>query len=91
MDRVYAFPKETKHFHCFSSDKDIKQHSDYRAAKSGDAGAALQLVDDLALEFLISLKNEIPEGSVFVSPYAKEAGKTHEKPRYDGFCSALPV
>ncbi|MDN6321912.1 MAG: phosphoribosyltransferase [Halomonas sp.] len=80
MDRVYAFPKETKHFHCFSSDKDIKQHSDYRAAKSGDAGAALQLVDDLALEFLISLKNEIPEGSVFVSPYAKEASGDNALP-----------
>ncbi|MDQ7727275.1 hypothetical protein [Halomonas sp. SpR8] len=80
MDRVYAFPKETKHFHCFSSDKDIKQHSHYSAAKSGDADAALQLVDDLALKFLISLKNEFPEGSIFVSPYAKEASGDNALP-----------
>lgn len=73
MDRVYAFPKETKHFHCFSSDNDIKQHSHYRAAKSGDAEAALQLVDDLAFEFLVTLKDEFPAETIFVSPYAKEA------------------
>ena len=80
MDRVYAFPKETKHFHCFTSDEDIKQHAAYRDAKSGDAEAALQLVGDLALEFLFSLENEFPEGSIFVSPYAQEASGDNALP-----------
>ena len=37
MDRLYSFPKEAKHYHCFVSDSDIKQHAEYRFAKSGDA------------------------------------------------------
>ncbi|MBP5980601.1 MAG: hypothetical protein KA748_10375 [Halomonas sp.] len=73
LDRVYAFPKGAKHFHCFIDDNDIKQHPDYRAAKAGDPDAALQLVVDLALEFLASLNGELPEDAIFVSPYAKEA------------------
>jgi hypothetical protein len=80
MDRVYAFPAETMHFHCFSHDMGIKQHPDYSAAKSGCAGAALQLVEDLALDFLVSLKGEFPEGTIFVSPYAKEASGDNALP-----------
>lgn len=80
MDRVYAFPDDIKHFHCFSQDMDIKQHPDYGAAKSGSAGAALQLVEDLAFGFLVSLKGEFPEGTIFVSPYAKEASGDNALP-----------
>ncbi|TVT30970.1 phosphoribosyltransferase [Marinobacter vinifirmus] len=73
MDRVYSFPKDAKHYHCFVSDTDIKQHADYRSAKSGNADSALKLISDLALDFLVSLKGEFPSNSIFVSPYAKEA------------------
>ncbi|MGO3699097.1 MULTISPECIES: phosphoribosyltransferase [Halomonas] len=73
MDRVYAFPEGAKHFHCFNDDNDIKQHPDYITAKAGNPDAALQLVEELALEFLASLNGEFPEDAIFVSPYAKEA------------------
>lgn len=80
MDRVYCFPKEAKHYHCFVSDSDIKQHPGYRSAKSGDAEAALQLVTDFSVEFLVSLRGEFSSETIFVSPYAKEAAGDNALP-----------
>lgn len=73
MDRVYPFAKEAKHYHCFDHDKDIKQHSSYKNAKAGDPDSAMQLVTDLALPFLTTLRPEITANCIFVSPYAQEA------------------
>jgi len=80
MDRLYSFPKEAKHYHCFVSDSDIKQHAEYRFAKSGDADSALKLISDLALDFLVSLKGEFSSEPIFVSPYAKEAAGDNALP-----------
>ena len=73
MERVYALPAESKHFHLFTRDSDIKGHQAYSAGKSGDPDAALQLIEDLAFEFLRGLRGVFPAGTIFVSPYAKEA------------------
>lgn len=74
MDRIYSFPETAKHFYCFSDVEDIKQHSDYIAAKSGEAEPAYRLVTDIASQFLKSLTGEFPEDTYFVSPFAQEAG-----------------
>ncbi|SEF43921.1 hypothetical protein SAMN06264348_101164 [Oceanospirillum linum] len=60
MDRVYAFPKSARHFHCFTQDSSIKQHPAYQQGKAGDADSALQLINDLAFDFLLSLQGEFP-------------------------------
>lgn len=73
MERLYSFPKDTKHFHLFTSDTDIKKHPSYRAAKAGDPDSALKLVEDLADGFIKNIKNSLPTGLTFVTPFAKEA------------------
>lgn len=80
MERVYAVPADAKHYHLFVHDSDIKQHRQYAEAKSGDPEAALAVIEDLAFEFIRGLKGEFPEGTVFVSPYAKEAGGDNALP-----------
>lgn len=74
MDRIYGFPASAKNFHLFENDADIKSHEAYKAAKQGDAEAAVTLVWELASEFLRGLKGEFHESVVYVSPFAKEAG-----------------
>lgn len=73
MERVYSIPEKAKHFYGFSKDEDIKRHPAYKEAKAGNPEAALQLVSDLAIDFVQSLKGDFPKGLHFVSPYAKEA------------------
>ena len=73
MERVYAIPPDAQHFHLFSTDEDLKAHSSYTAAKGGDPNAALELIEDLAFDFLYGLRREFPEGAIFVSPFAREA------------------
>lgn len=73
MERIYAMPAESRHFHLFTSDSDIKRHQAYSAGKSGDPDAALLLIEDLAFEFLFTLRGKFPAGTIFVSPFAKEA------------------
>lgn len=74
MDRIYSFSEIAKHFYCFNHIENIKQHPDYTIAKSGEAEPAYRLITDLAVEFLKSLRNEFPENTYFVSPFAQEAG-----------------
>ena len=73
MERHYSFPKDSKHFHLFTSDTDIKKHPTYRAAKAGDPEAALRLIEDLADDFIKNIKHNLPAGLTFVTPFAKEA------------------
>lgn len=73
MERIYSFPSTAKHYHCFIQDQDIKCHPDYVAAKAGCEEGAFRLVHDLSYDFLLSLKGLFPNGTNYVSPYAKEA------------------
>jgi len=74
MDRIYGFPDSAKNFHLFEDDEGIKAHKEYKAAKQGDAKAAVTLVWDLASEYLHKLTGEFHEDVVYVSPFAREAG-----------------
>lgn len=73
MERFYQFPKYAKHYHCLIKDQGIKKHSGYKSAKAGDDAAALELIRDIAIQFLDSLKGQFPSNVCFVSPYAREA------------------
>ncbi len=58
------------------SPADLKAHVSYHAAKSGDAGAAFDLIDDFArrYEALGPLIPRYPPASIVVAPHAVEAG-----------------
>ncbi len=62
MERVYALPAESKHFHLFTRDSDIKGHQAYSAGKSGDPDAALQLIEDLAFDFVTYVRRAVEWG-----------------------------
>lgn len=73
MERIYPMPVGASHYHLFTEDSGIKCHPGYKAAKAGDPDAALALIEDLAVGFLVGLRGIVPADSIFVSPYAKEA------------------
>ncbi len=58
---------------CFSDDTTLKAHNEYQRAKAGNILSAVKLVEDLALPFLLRIKNLLPSDACYVSPHAKEA------------------
>jgi len=80
MERIYPLPTDAMHFHLYTSDVEIKAHPSYAAGKAGDPDAALQLIEDLAFDFLYSLQGRFPEGTIFVSPFAREASGDNALP-----------
>lgn len=56
----------------FGHDSRLKAHPDYVSAKSGGREAALNLVQDLAFDFLLEKRFSLPEEVVFVAPFARE-------------------
>lgn len=58
---------------CFSEDISLKSHPEYHQAKAGDIAAAIKLVEDLALPFLLQIKYQLPADACYVAPHAKEA------------------
>jgi hypothetical protein len=73
MLRRLGFPAGTRALALFDRDAGIKVHPSYKAAKSGDAEAALTLVSDLAGDWLFQQEGQFKSGTVFVAPHAKEA------------------
>lgn len=72
--RRHGFPAHIKKpFWLFDTDSTLKAHAHYREAKAGGKEAAVELVADLALDFLVELKNKLPPDAVFVAPHAREA------------------
>jgi len=62
----------------FRDDAELKRHEAYRAAKAGDAAAAIRLVTDLAMPLRgVVMKRLIhsqwPADPIFVAPHAREA------------------
>ncbi len=70
--RSCPIPKQLKLFHLFNSDAELKSHVAYADAKSGNTARAFQLVMDLALVALDSIKDEWRRDCIFVAPHAKE-------------------
>ncbi|WP_439683709.1 Conjugal transfer protein TraN [Cupriavidus oxalaticus] len=73
--REHPFPKslESVHF-LYRSDRELKTHSSYKAAKAGSGKAAVQLISDLAPPLIAELLVKgFPRPCIFVAPHAREA------------------
>ncbi|MCP9925847.1 hypothetical protein KBY79_11575 [Synechococcus lacustris C3-12m-Tous] len=57
----------------WDDDQTLKAHPAYRQAKAGEQDAAIDLVWDLAMDFLQTLLPKLPLELTYVAPYAREA------------------
>jgi len=72
--RSHSFPGSVKEpFWLFENDSALKSHPQYHEAKSGGKEAAVELIADTALDFLIQIKDKLPDNAIFVAPHAREA------------------
>lgn len=72
--RQFGFPKELHEpFWLFDDDLALKSHPGYRKAKAGDEDAAVSLVSDLGIDFVIRIAERLPSDIIFVAPHAREA------------------
>lgn len=60
-------------FWLFDNDAVLKAHPRYKEAKAGGKEAAVELVFDLALDFLVKIKDKLPVNAIYVAPHALEA------------------
>ena len=73
MDRELAVPNNAFILHFLSDDSSLKSFKGYALAKSGDKEAALNLIGENVLTWLISIKNQLPCDAIYVAPFAREA------------------
>ncbi|PVY69103.1 hypothetical protein C7414_12157 [Cupriavidus alkaliphilus] len=73
--RVHPFPKSVESVHfLYRTDRELKSHPSYKAAKAGNGEAAVQLLTDLAPPLLAELQvSGLPCPRIFVAPHAREA------------------
>jgi hypothetical protein len=57
----------------WDDDQSLKAHPSYRQAKAGEKDAAIDLVWDLAIDFLSGLQAKLPLELTYVAPHAREA------------------
>lgn len=73
MIRSVGFPATLTSLHLFRQDAPLKAHPAYRLAKAGDPDAALDLVLDIAANWLGEHGARFASGLCFVAPHAQEA------------------
>jgi len=72
--RRHGFPKGINEpFWLYDNDAVLKAHPMYKEAKAGGKEAAVELVSDLALNFLVKIKDKLPVDAIYVAPHAREA------------------
>jgi hypothetical protein len=82
MLRRHGFPPELRRpLSSFSNDEQIKAHPAYRAAKAGDAAAALGLLRDLVQPLVMEAAQTFAPGAIFVAPHAQEASGENAIPQ----------
>jgi hypothetical protein len=81
MIREYVFPDGMKVLSRFNTDSSIKAHTSYLKAKAGDPEAALDLISDLALAWLLGVKDRFLVSCTFVAPHAKEVSGDNAIPQ----------
>ena len=73
MYRSKGFVSGLQVLSLFTADASLKAHPDYRSAKAGGKANALNLVVDLALQWLLQEPLIFSAGMTFVAPHAQEA------------------
>ena len=72
--RRHGFPEGINEpFWLFANDIAMKSHPRYQEAKAGVKEAAVELIVDLALEYLLTIKDKLPANAIYVAPHAREA------------------
>jgi hypoxanthine phosphoribosyltransferase len=90
--RRYGFPKGiSEPFWLFDNDAVLKAHHGYKKAKAGGMEAAVELVSDLALDFLIKIKDKLPVGAICVAPHARESTGDNAIPQVLAAACAMVV
>lgn len=90
IPRRYGFPHYLNEpFWLFDTDAKIKAHPKYQDAKAGGVEAALELVSDVALEFLVSIKDRLPSDAIYVAPHAREASGDNAIPQVLATAAAI--
>ncbi len=80
--RRLGFPEGIhKPFWLFDDVLALSSHIGYREAKSGDEKAAASLVSDLAIDFIVNIKDKLPPDAIFVAPHAYEAAGDNAIPQ----------
>ena len=88
--RRYGFPHDIDEpFWLFDNDASIKAHSRYQEAKAGGIDAAVELVSDIALDFLFSIKDKLPSDAIYIAPHAREATGDNAIPQVLATASAI--
>jgi hypothetical protein len=88
--RRYGFPEfVTEPLWLFDNDTELKVHPKYQDAKAGGIEAALELVSDVALRFLVSTKDKLPRDAIFIAPHAREATGDNAIPQVLATASAI--
>lgn len=81
MIRHNGLPADIAVLARFTADAELKVHPAYRAAKAGDADAALELVLDFAASWLGQYRHRFPEKMIYVAPHALEASGENAIPQ----------
>ena len=88
--RRYGFPHGvTEPFWLFDNDSVLKEHPKYQAAKAGGVDAAVELVSALAVDFLVSIADKLPQDAMYVAPHAREAAGDNAIPQVLATACAL--
>lgn len=90
--RRYGFPEFViEPLWLFDNDTELKAHPKYQDAKAGGIKAALELVSDVALKFLVSIKDKLPRDAIYIAPHAREATGDNAIPQVLATASAIVV
>jgi hypothetical protein len=88
--RLYGFPQTvTEPYWLFDNDVALKAHPRYQEAKAGDVKAAVELVSDMALDFLVAIRDKLPRNAIYVAPHAREATGDNAIPQVLATASAI--
>lgn len=88
--RLYGIPQGVNEpFWLFDNDATLKTHSSYQKAKAGGVEAAVELVSDLAFDFLSSIKNNLPPNAIYIAPHAREITGDNAIPQVLATASSL--
>ena len=80
--RIHGIPQSiSEPFWLFDNDADLKAHHKYQEAKSGGVEASVELILDVALDFLNSIKDRLPRDAIYIAPHAREAAGDNAIPQ----------
>lgn len=73
MNREFAIPETAFILHLFEENTDLKSLNGYALAKAGDKEAALTLIGENVIPWLLTIKQQLPNNTTYIAPFAKEA------------------